>query len=410
MTLQDLLTPVTTDSFFAEHWEKHPLLITRHDLSYYQSLLTGVDIDYLLSAANALKPDSIEILGEVAGKTSADRSAGGIVRAYQQGASIRINGVQRYWKPLWMLCKELQRVFSCRVGSNFYCTPTSSRGLHRHYDTHDVFVLQITGRKNWRIFDAAADLPLQHLPVLSFEALKNSHSPRLEPLAIRKKRVEEKCVAPIRETVLEPGDLLYLPRGYGHEAWTENKMSAHITIGIHVITWLDLLSVALGQAGKKDVLLRQSLPPGFANATYSQEVSQEMAARLDEIIEALRRQVNVQEALEELAGSFIYHTQTIGEGSFTDGFDAGQLTVHTTVERRPGILWRLAQNNESIGLYAYHSSSEPIVMPVFFAETMRFIAQTERFKIADVPGKMSRHSKLALIRRLLAHGYLRVAK
>jgi len=49
------------------------------------------------------------------------------------------------------------------------------------------------------------------------------------------------------ELMLTAGDLLYMPRGFLHEAWTTDEPSTHLTVGLHVVRWLDLLSVALAQ-------------------------------------------------------------------------------------------------------------------------------------------------------------------
>ena len=69
--------------------------------------------------------------------------------------------------------------------------------------------------------------------------------------------------APICELELKPGDLLYLPRGYVHAASTSRSHSAHVTIGMTVYTWVELLSELVTSA--KDIAgFRAALPPGFA--------------------------------------------------------------------------------------------------------------------------------------------------
>lgn len=65
-------------------------------------------------------------------------------------------------------------------------------GVGPHFDNYDVFLLQVTGRRRWRISDQA-DLSL----------VNNS------PLKILKH------FQPSQEWVLEPGDMLYLPPPLG---------------------------------------------------------------------------------------------------------------------------------------------------------------------------------------------------
>ena len=56
-----------------------------------------------------------------------------------------------------------------------------------------------------------------------------------------------------------PGDTLYLPRGWLHEALTSDTDSLHITVGVNVYTWLDALRAALDELAD-DVAFRALAP------------------------------------------------------------------------------------------------------------------------------------------------------
>ena len=47
---------------------------------------------------------------------------------------------------------------------NAYLTPPGNQGFATHYDTHDVFVLQVDGRKRWRIHPPVLPDPLERQP------------------------------------------------------------------------------------------------------------------------------------------------------------------------------------------------------------------------------------------------------
>ncbi len=135
------------------------------------------------------------------------------------------------------------------VQVNAYVTPPENQGFSDHYDVHDVFVLQTHGRKQWRL-----RRPVQPAPL------------RDDLWTDRRAAVEAAAAEPAAlEAVLEPGDCLYLPRGWLHAATAQGEVSTHVTIGVH--TWTrhhlarHLLDLALvGAAAREDV--RASLPLG----------------------------------------------------------------------------------------------------------------------------------------------------
>lgn len=46
----------------------------------------------------------------------------------------------------------MQEFFHCLVGFNAYLTPPNSQGFAPHYDDIEAFVLQIEGRKRWKLY------------------------------------------------------------------------------------------------------------------------------------------------------------------------------------------------------------------------------------------------------------------
>jgi hypothetical protein len=108
-----------------------------------------------------------------------------------------------------------------------------------------VFVLQITGSKQW----------LVHEPVLIDPLPDQGWESRKDAVAARA------AEAPIIDTALTPGDALYLPRGYLHSAQALGDYTIHLTVGVHPITRHRLIRELV--AGAKQVPdLRRSLPMG----------------------------------------------------------------------------------------------------------------------------------------------------
>src|SRR5205807_3289259 len=223
-----LISPLPSEQFFSEYWETKPLRISRKQCDYYEPLVSGDDIDYMLSVACLLDREGVDLIHDPERREGAsEKPAAAVYQAYRRGASVRIRRVDRYWKPLWNLCIRTQELFGFRIGANLYCTPANSYALDRHYDLHDAVVLQIAGRKNWRVFGTPIELPLEYVPLMSFEKSDVAIHYREGPV-VRDVVAKYEANEPIDEFVLETGDLLYLPRGFVHEAWSPDSISAHV--------------------------------------------------------------------------------------------------------------------------------------------------------------------------------------
>ena len=62
---------------------------------------------------------------------------------------------------------------------------------------------------------------------------------------------------------LNPGDLLYVPRGCIYHAATFDDFSLHVTIGVYPAQWLDLLNSAISAVALRNPKLRKALPIGY---------------------------------------------------------------------------------------------------------------------------------------------------
>ncbi|WP_222706383.1 cupin domain-containing protein [Aeromicrobium terrae] len=133
------------------------------------------------------------------------------------GATIVLQALHRTWSPVLDFSQQLAHELAHPLQVNAYVTPPQSRGFDDHYDVHDVFVLQVSGRKHWRIHAPVVDAPLRDQPWTAHRA------------AVEQAAAEP----PVIDAVLEPGDCLYLPRGFIHAATALGDVSTHLTMGIH---------------------------------------------------------------------------------------------------------------------------------------------------------------------------------
>ena len=159
---------------------------------------------------------------------------------FDQGASLVISQFHETHPPLAHFCRGLERLFLHAVQSNIYLTPPAAQGFRTHFDTHDVLVLQVEGRKRWRVWDGERiERPTRRTP------WPGNMPPIGEPHLV----------------MLEPGDSLFIPRGVMHDAATDaGERSLHATIGFMETSWAQAIRVLLDEAETLDPVLRESLP------------------------------------------------------------------------------------------------------------------------------------------------------
>ena len=192
---------------------------------------------------------------------------------YWTGATISLPGFHRACPALGELAAAIQAEISHPVHTNVYLTPAGASGFTPHYDTHEVIILQISGTKHWVIYPPPIDLPHRSHPYDPRSAVKS---------------------APLLELDLTAGDLLYLPRGYIHTTSTSSCFSLHVTLGITVYTWVELL-IEWAQASRQDPALRRALPPGFAS---DQSTRTMLTAGLQTALDRLARTTNAEALLD----------------------------------------------------------------------------------------------------------------
>ncbi|KAJ3704617.1 hypothetical protein LUZ61_008322 [Rhynchospora tenuis] len=159
-------------------------------------------------------------------------------KAFNNGYSIALKGMEFRSDQIAPFSVALSELFGLpSIGVNLYLSPCGAQGLARHYDDHCVFVWQIRGCKYWKILKD----PKPIMPRL-YESLDNTFASQISGEI---------------EILLEEGDILYIPRGYFHEARTvmnSSRPSLHLTFAIEVerpFEWEGFVHVALHCWSKK---------------------------------------------------------------------------------------------------------------------------------------------------------------
>ncbi|MFF3404001.1 JmjC domain-containing protein [Streptomyces sp. NPDC002659] len=180
-----------------------------------------------------------------------------------EGASLVIDAIDEIHEPIGDLAAGIEGWLRSRVQINAYASWTATEGFGTHWDDHDVIVVQIEGSKRWQLFGPTRRLPMY----------RDVAAPQPPP------------VQPVAELVLQPGDVLYLPRGWWHAVTADQGThSLHLTCGITPHTGANLIGW-LSQTLRSSELVRADLPlhAGLEQqAEFLADLGKELHAALDE--------------------------------------------------------------------------------------------------------------------------------
>ncbi|CAA9255892.1 MAG: hypothetical protein AVDCRST_MAG10-2504 [uncultured Acidimicrobiales bacterium] len=306
---------------------------------------------------------------------------GRIFDEFKAGATIVFQGLQRSCPPLTRFCRALELELSHGAQANAYVTPAGARGLGVHYDTHDVFVLQLAGTKAWSI----------HEPVLA------------DPLASQPwKGTAADAGPPILSVELPAGDCLYVPRGFLHSARAQEALSAHLTIGIVTTTWHDVVrEVVAGVADEPE--FRRSLPPGYAADPAG------LAAGVEETVAGLRKWldgVDAEAVAEATARRFLAARPPVLAGQLHQLGMLDRLADRSLLRRREGSVCHLAGTGDR--LIVVLGGGRELDMPAALEPVMARIAAAGPFRLSELEDLLDGPSRLVLARRLVGEGLLEI--
>ena len=91
---------------------------------------------------------------------------------YNNGCSLRMLNPQTFDQHVWKLCATLQEFLGSFVGTNMYLTPPGTQGFAPHYDDVEVFIMQLEGKKRWRLYQPRS--PQETLPRFSSQNFSQS--------------------------------------------------------------------------------------------------------------------------------------------------------------------------------------------------------------------------------------------
>jgi lysine-specific demethylase/histidyl-hydroxylase NO66 len=379
------------DRFIDDAWARRPVHYPSADAKAFADLLTLDDVDFMVSSM-ALRLPTFRLIkdgvtlpessytktGRAGSKTMtglADPAQ--IFRLFDQGATIVLQGMHRFWLPLARFCRQLEVALGHPTQVNAYITPPGAQGLAVHEDAHDVFVLQAFGTKQWRVWDTR---PPRSTPTPTQVALD-------DPPAI--------------SAELQPGDAMYMPRRTPHAARAQEALSGHLTVGIPSFTWRELLRETLLEtldASEFD----EPLPAGYHRDREG------FAAGVNERLAEVGRQLEKTDPLE-VAGRSVDRFLTTRPPILRRGLVAlsrlNSLDDRSVVRRREGSICEPAMR---AGRLTVLLGDRALSMPARCEPAILAIAERPLIRVSDLAPHLDLEGRLTLVRRLVREGLLEV--
>jgi ribosomal protein L16 Arg81 hydroxylase len=264
--LANLLQPYSVEEFFQHNWMKKAVAIASKGQKKFSHLFSWEKLTDLLNFHQLKYPDlRLALDGKVLNESDNDN----LIKWCQEGATLIVDQVHKLMPEIAAFTSEIRYDIGYNTQINAYGSWPGKQGFSSHYDTHEVFILQIEGRKQWYVFTDTIKYPLPDQKSTAFSP------PETEPYL---------------SCILNPGDVLYIPRGHWHYAIALDEPSLHLTLGVHCKTGIDLLEWFVNELRQQETW-RQSLPlPVEAEAAK---------AHINSLIQDLSRYLTSQPLQEE---------------------------------------------------------------------------------------------------------------
>lgn len=222
--LESILAPLAPADFFRDYWTKKFVHVPGPSDKFAHFFPWEV----LNKALEEHRFDSERLkLFRAGQKIESERylnghwvDGGRLANELSNGATLIFNGCEAVHRPLRDLCAHLEGLFHHRVIVNLYAGWRRDNGFDVHWDDQDTMILQVAGRKRWKVWEPT----------------------RLNPLKedVADTSVPQAC-EPVWDQILEPGGLLSVPRGWWHVVYPLDEPCLHLTVTIQNHTGIDLL-------------------------------------------------------------------------------------------------------------------------------------------------------------------------
>ncbi|PHM36574.1 JmjC domain-containing protein [Xenorhabdus innexi] len=389
--LDDIIGPIGHQVFFDEFFEKKPLL--QRAGSRLTDMFSLADFDRYLIAGEGMLQDLVRITHDgnavfvpsYLGQATTQRAF--ILEQFTAGATLKLEDLNFRHGKISKLCKKLEEVFGGYVFAKPFLTGVNFSGLEVHFDTTEVFVIQLEGRKEWSVWNKIIENPTH-------------------PLQQNLKDVD--LGSPVIKAVLEPGDLLYIPAGAPHSAKCLNDYSLHMSIGLEPTKMFEVIEGYLRLMAEQVAELRQNIYP-FTNLAESDKNGKLLIERISK--------TRFRDMLADFEIAYNATKHEVCDSRLATIASSHTINESTKLQVRPSANLKTRRSDDVIAVY-YSSTQSPrkslistpsnMTLPDYCQEEINALCNMgeNSFTPAQLPGKLNTESKVLLCQEMSKVGIL----
>ena len=239
-TLDEIMAPLGAERFLAEYEGRKPLHL-KGDPDKFAPVMDWATLNALLGQITIWSQSSLQLVLDKEPVAPArycapalGRDGGQVLRPdpdkvkelLGRGATMVANDIDHLSEGLTAFARAMEDALRGKVQGNLYLSSRKRQGFAAHFDTHDVYAVHVEGTKTWHVYEGRAPHPIAHP---SFRQYGRDHH-------------EEAKGDLLMNVHMEPGDLLYLPRGQYHDALADEGGAVHVAFGITYPIGVDVAS------------------------------------------------------------------------------------------------------------------------------------------------------------------------
>ena len=384
--LAALMRPCTPQTFVADIWGRRPHCWTGVLEGVRHELLNLASFEQLVASLPAARDGWLHLTqdgGRIAVPPHMIDPQGMIdlrkLRiAFAAGATLYLTKAERLARPLMDVCRAVERdlcdagiAMRESVGAHVFVTPPGTQGFALHRDAHASFVLQLEGTKAWTVYPPVED-------------------PNPQPGPVDATRVDG-----AHTYELGPGDVLYMPEWWPHEARASGGHSLHVTLRLFPLRWAEIVQ----ELCSGDPLLQQAVASGVLDrATF--------LASLRGVLRNVARSVSRLPLHDRIVQQYTIPRTAIPGDGLRQVLALDSITCNSRLIKDRRTVCRVIESGEDVCLAfpggALRGSS--VLRPVF-----EFVASATSFTPADLPRVAAAdYDPVAIARALVRDGAIRL--